>query len=51
MSIALVIASGLVLVDHRCAFAVVAHAGHQVPEPGTALSRELVPSMAKIMEM
>ena len=35
--------------DHCCSLAVVAHAGHQVPDPGAAPGRELVPGMAKVV--
>jgi len=41
----------LVLVDHRGPFAVVAHPGHQVPEPRAASGREMVTRVPKIMEM
>src|SRR5438552_3958887 len=44
-------ALGLVLVDHRGPFAVVPHPGHQVPEPGAAVGRELIPSVAQVVEM
>ena len=44
-------AAGLVRVDHRGALAVVAHAGHQVPERGAALRGELVSDMAQVVEV
>ena len=44
-------APGLVLVDHRGPFAVMPHPGHQVPEPGTALRRELISSVPEVVEM
>ena len=47
----LVSALGLVLVDHRGSFAVVSHPGHQVPEPGAAVGRELVSRVPQVVEM
>jgi hypothetical protein len=41
----------LVLVDHRGALAVVPHAGHQVTQPGTAASREMVAGVAQVVEV
>jgi hypothetical protein len=38
-------------VDHRGPFAVVAHPGHQVPEPGATPGREVVTRVPKIMEV
>src|SRR5262249_17299247 len=40
-----------VLVDDRGPFAVVSHPGHQVPQPGAAYRRKVIPGMAKIVEM
>ena len=40
-----------VLVDDRGPFAVVPHPGHQVPQPGAAYSRKVIPGMAKIMKV
>src|ERR1022692_3155831 len=47
----LVSALSLMLVDHRGPLAVVAHPGHQVPEPGAAPGREVVTGVAKVVEM
>jgi hypothetical protein len=38
-------AACLVLVDHRGAFAVMTHTGHQIAEPGSARRGEVVPGM------
>jgi hypothetical protein len=47
----LVGAAGLALVDHCGPLAVVAHAGDQVPQPGAASGRELVPGVAQVVEV
>jgi hypothetical protein len=41
----------LVLVDHGGPFAVVAHPGHQVPEPRAAAGGEVVARVSEVMEM
>jgi hypothetical protein len=43
--------SSCVLVDHRGQVAVVPHPGHQVPERGAALRRELVARVSEIVEV
>ena len=40
-----------VLVDDRGPFTVVAHPGHQVPQPGAAHSCKVVPGVAKIVKV
>jgi len=46
-----VCAAGFMLVDHRGPVAIVPHPGHQVPERGAALGRELVPGVAEVVLM
>jgi len=43
--------AGPVLVDDRGPFAVVPHPGHQVPQPGAAYRREVIPGMTKIVKV
>ena len=54
-SIAVVISSSAprarVLVDDRGPFAVVSHPGHQVPQPGAAYRRQVIPGVAKIVKV
>ena len=39
------------LVNDRGPFAVVPYPGHQVPQPGAAYSREVIPGVAKIVKV